>query len=140
MLEKEQIGVGSKHTIQKRVSIEDTSLNYGSGKIENLLATPRVAALAIEAAAQMVDPHLAEGFVSVCQHISIDHFKATCLGAVVTVEVEVESIAVDRVDFKIHVYDDHGSVAKGREVRRIVNQQKLMEVATVRDMSPEQDE
>ena len=32
----DEIKVGMSMTLQKKVTIDDTSLNYGSGKIENL--------------------------------------------------------------------------------------------------------
>lgn len=135
MFKNTVLSKGMKHSIQKMVTQDDTSLNYGSGNIENLLATPRIIALAIEASAQLIDPELVEGLVSICRKIELDHFKGTCMGATVTVEVEVESVENDTIELYIAAFDEHGQVAAGRHTRKIVNYNKLLEKATLRDMS-----
>lgn len=140
MLEKNPVTVGMKHTIQKRVEVEDTSLNYGSGKIENLLATPRLVALAIEAGSRLVDPLLPEGFVSVGRHIELDHFKATVIGATVTVVAEVDATGADAVYLSISCFDEHGLIAIGKHTRRTVNHAKLLEKASLRDLRPEKED
>lgn len=137
MFKHASLEIGTKHSIQKRVTVEDTALNYGSGKIETLLATPRIIALAIEASSRLIDPELQDGLVSVGQHIELDHFKGTCLGATVTVEVIVESVVDEVIALSIDAYDEHGKVASGKHTRKVVNYDKLLERATMRDISLE---
>lgn len=140
MFRNTQLTQGMKHNIQKMVTQEDTALNYGSGQIENLLATPRIIALAIEASSRMIDPLLLEGLVSVGRKIELDHFKGTCMGATITVEVEVTSVVDDKIELSIRAYDEHGMVATGSHSRIIVNYNKLLEKATLRDLSLEQNQ
>lgn len=140
MFRNTQLTQGMKHNIQKMVTQEDTALNYGSGQIENLLATPRIIALAIEASSRMIDPLLLEGLVSVGRKIELDHFKGTCMGATITVEVEVISVEDDKIELSIRAYDEHGMVATGSHSRIIVNYNKLLEKATLRDLSLEQNQ
>lgn len=140
MFRNTQLTQGMKHNIQKMVTQEDTALNYGSGQIENLLATPRIIALAIEASSRMIDPLLLEGLVSVGRKIELDHFKGTCMGATITVEVEVISVVDDKIELSIRAYDEHGMVATGSHSRIIVNYNKLLEKATLRDLSLEQNQ
>lgn len=135
LLEKNPIEMGTVYTVQKRVVFEDTSLNYGSGKVENLFATPRLVALALEAGSQLVDPHLPEDFVSVCRHVEVDHFKATCMGATVTVKAEVTLAEGDTIELDITAYDEHGLIGKGKHTRKIVHHKHLLERAMIRDMS-----
>lgn len=139
MIEMNQIKTGMTNTIQKRVTESDTSLNYGSGKIENLLATPRLVALMIEASSLLIDPLLPEGFVSVGRHVEVDHFKPTCLGATVTVEVRVEYAQSGKVLIGMNAYDEHGKIGEGKHSRMVVNYKKLLEKATERDMETHRD-
>jgi predicted thioesterase len=139
MIEMNQIKAGMTEIIQKRVTESDTSLNYGSGKIENLLATPRIVSLMIEASSMLIDPLLPEGFVSVGKHVEVDHYKATCLGATVTVEVRVDYAASGKVILSMNAYDEHGKIAEGKHSRMIVNYKKLMERANERDMEAKKD-
>lgn len=139
MIEMNQIKTGMTNTIQKRVTESDTSLNYGSGKIENLLATPTLVSLMIEASSLLIDPLLPEGFVSVGRHVEVDHFKATCLGATVTVEVRVEYSQSGKVLIAMNAYDEHGKIGEGKHSRMVVNYKKLLEKASERDMDTHKD-
>jgi fluoroacetyl-CoA thioesterase len=56
---------GTKFTIQKRVTEEDASLNYGNGQLDTVLATPSLVALVIEGAVEAIDEKLPEGIISV---------------------------------------------------------------------------
>ena len=64
---------GMTTTLQKKIGLDDIALNYGSGKIENLLATPKLVAFMVEACARLIDPTLPDGFVTVGHGISIEH-------------------------------------------------------------------
>lgn len=133
------VEVGMTYRIQKHVELEDTSLHYGSGKVDTLLATPRLIALAIEASSRLIDDLLPEGYVSVAKHIEVDHFKATCLGSTVTVEVTIEEVEPDRIFLTFNAYDEHGKIGKGKMRRRLVNKDKLLEMASQRDQAMTED-
>ena len=129
----DEIKVGMSMTLQKKVTIDDTSLNYGSGKIENLLATPRLVAFMIEASSQLIDPLLSEGLISIGHHIELDHFSPTVLGSTVTVEVKITSIIEGKIHLDMRAYDDFGQIGKGKHTRTVVNLNLLMEKAQSRE-------
>lgn len=133
MIEIRPIKVGSELVIQRRVTEEDTSLNYGSGKIENLLATPRLVALMIEAGALLIDETLPEGFITVGKHVELDHFKPTMLGGTVSVTVRVIESDGVKVVLAMDAYDEIGKIGVGKHTRYIVNQSKLNEAAQNRE-------
>ncbi|MBF4695709.1 thioesterase family protein [Fusibacter ferrireducens] len=140
MLEMKKIEVGKSMVIQRKIMEEDTSLNYGSGKIENLFATPRLVALMIEASSMLVDNMLPEGFVSVGKHIEVDHFKPTMLGGTVSVAVKVLESSEDKLTLSMEAYDEIGKIGEGKHVRYIVNQKKLQERAYLRETEIHQPE
>lgn len=129
----EQIKIGSTLTLQKKVGLDDTALHYGSGKIENLLATVRLVAFMIEASSQLMDPHLPEGYASIGHHLEVDHFKPTGIGATVTVEVKVSGIESGKYNILMRAYDEYGQIATGRNTRSIVEIKKLSKKAEERE-------
>lgn len=140
MLEMKAIEVGRELVIQRRVTEEDTSLKYGSGKIENLFATPRLVALMIEAGSMLVDENLPEGFISVGKHVEVDHFKPTMLGGTVSVTVKVEASDQTKVVLNMEAFDEIGKIGEGKHTRYIVNQLKLQEKAASREADIHQPE
>jgi len=129
----EPIKVGMTLTLQKKISVDDTALNYGSGKIPNLFATPRLVAFLIEASSQLMDPKLPEGYVSVGHHIEVDHFNPTVVGSTVTIEVKIISAENGKYTLGMRAYDDFGQIGSGKHTRTVVNYEKMMEKAQNRE-------
>ncbi|MBB6214735.1 putative thioesterase [Anaerosolibacter carboniphilus] len=132
MLELPKIQKGAFIVIQKEIKEEDTALNYGSGRLENLLATPSLVALMIEGAVKMVDDKLPEGIITVGKMIQIEHEKPTGLGATVSVKVEVKSFDGVKIVFDMTAYDEIGRIGSGSHERWIVNKNALLQRATER--------
>jgi len=131
----EKFFIGMTLTLQKKVTIDDTALNYGSGKILDLFATPKLVAFMVEASSQLMDSKLADGFVSVGNCVEVDHFKPTLIGATVTVEVEVVSYEKGRYLLVMRAFDEFGQIADGKHSRSIVNYTLLMQKARDREHS-----
>ncbi len=124
--------LGSSAIVQKRVTEGDTAVKYGSGQLDNLLATPPMVILMIEAAVKAVDHMLPEGMVTVGKHMEIHHMKPTVLGMVISVKAELEHQEGNDLYFGVKVFDEAGVVGEGKLVRAIVNKQKLLERANMR--------
>lgn len=130
----EKFFIGMSSTIQKKITIDDTALNYGSGKILDLFATPKLVALMVEASSQLMDAQLADGFVSVGNSLDVDHLKPTLIGATVTIEVKVVSYENDKYILNMTAYDEFGQIATGKHSRSIVNYASLMQKALAREL------
>ena len=128
------IKVGMTLTLQKKITVDDTALNYGSGKIPNLFATPRLVAFLIEASSQLIDPKLPEGFVSVGHHVEVDHFNPTVVGSTVTIEIKVLNVDHGKYTLGMKAYDDFGQIGSGTHTRTVVNYEKMMEKAQSREI------
>lgn len=127
-----KLDLGSSAIIQKRVTEEDTAVKIGSGQLDNLLATPPMVILMIEASIKAVDHMLPEGLVTVGKYMEIEHLKPTVLGMVVSVKAELEKQNGNNLFFGVKVLDEAGVVGEGKMVRAIVSKQKLMERANER--------
>lgn len=128
-----QLKEGMTLTLQKKVTIDDTALHYGSGKIENLFATPRLVALMIEASTQLIDPLLQEGYISVGRHVEVDHYKPSLIGSTITIEITLDKIENEKFLLLMKAYDEYGPVGSGKHTRTVVNYSSLMERAQNRE-------
>lgn len=132
MIEVPKVKVGSNITIQRVVREEDTALNYGSGKLEKLFATPSLVALMIEASVKLIDDKLPEGFITVGKIAKVVHEKATILGETVSVKVEVREFDGNNIILEMIAYDEIGTIGRGTHQRIVVNKKSLLEKATER--------
>ena len=121
-----KIEKGLRFSIQKRVEEEDASLNYGSGMLETVLATPSLVALMIEGAVEEIDKKLPEGFITVGSRITVDHMNASVLGATVTIEGTVQEYDGRKVTLKYVAFDEVGIIGNGYHERMIVNKDAMM--------------
>ena len=119
------VKVGISQTIQKEITEKDTALYFGSGSIEDFLATPVLSALMIEAAVSAVDPLLPDGYITIGRFLSIEHLEPTTKGMTVTVKAEISEIDNNRINFTIMAYDELGIIGKGIHERYIVNHSLL---------------
>ena len=121
-----ELSIGMSKSVQKVITKEDTALNFGSGALKNLLATPTLSALMIEAAVKTLDPLLPEHYITIGKSIEIEHERATKEGTTVTVTAELAEINGSVLSFKITAFDEIGRIGTGYHVRQIVNYDILM--------------
>ncbi len=129
MLKTPEIKVGSNITIQRTVKQEDTAIHYGSGKLDNLLASPSLVALMIEASVKLIDEELPEGLITVGKMTKIVHENPTVLGETVSVKVEVKDYDGNKILLDMVAYDEIGMIGRGNHERIIVNKKGLLKKA-----------
>lgn len=123
--------VGEKYVFQKKITEADAAHNYGSKRLSNLFATPGFVAMVIEAAVEMIEPRLSDGFISIGNEMGITHTKPTKVGETVTLELVVEEIHEDDecLFLKFKAFDELGEIGNGVHVRNIVNREGFFEKA-----------
>jgi fluoroacetyl-CoA thioesterase len=92
------LAAGLRATVRATVTGADTAEAMGSGNLP-VLATPRLLALAEAAAVAAVAPNLADGLTTVGTAASLEHRKASPLGAEVVVEAELTEVDGRRLVF-----------------------------------------
>ncbi|TCO75180.1 thioesterase family protein [Marinisporobacter balticus] len=132
MLNAPKIELNSSLTIQRKVTKEDTALNYGSGQLEKLFATPRLTALMIEASVKLIDHELPKGFITVGKMAKVVHEKTTILGETISVKVEIKSYDGNKILLDMVAFDEIGVIGRGTHERIIVNKKSLLERANAR--------
>jgi len=92
------LAAGLRATVRAVVTEADTAAAMGSGDVP-VLATPRLLALAEAAAVAAVAPQLADGLTSVGTSVSLEHRRASPLGAEIVVEAELTEVDGSRLVF-----------------------------------------
>jgi fluoroacetyl-CoA thioesterase len=93
-----RLPVGLRATVHAAVTGADTAEAMGSGNVP-VLATPRLLALAEAATVAAVAPHLGGGLTTVGTAASLEHRKASPLGAEIVVEAELTEVDGRRLVF-----------------------------------------
>jgi predicted thioesterase len=119
---------GLSATVSLAVTDDDTALAVRSGDVE-VLATPRVVALAEEAAVKALDGTLPAGSTTVGYRVQLDHLAPTTPGTTVQAEATLEAVEGRRLTFRVAVTDHRGLVAAGRITRVTVERDRFMEKA-----------
>jgi predicted thioesterase len=121
-----ELKIGISKSVQKVITREDTALNFGSGALNNLLATPTLAALMIEASVKLIDPLLPEGYITIGKTLEIEHENPTIEGVTVTLTAKLLEINGSRLSLEIIASDEIGRIGIGYHERFIVAKDILM--------------
>jgi predicted thioesterase len=92
------VAAGQRASVSAVVADADTAISAGSGDVP-VLATPRLLALAEAAAVAAIAPHLPPGMTSVGTSASLEHRRASAVGAEVVVEAELTEVDGRRLMF-----------------------------------------
>ena len=103
----------------------DTALAHGSGDVP-VLATPRVLALAEQAAVAALDDDLEPEQTSVGVYAELHHVKATQLDAAVTAKAEVLTVEGRRITFEFRVVESGEVAAYGTHQRVVVERERFL--------------
>ncbi len=98
------------------VTASDTAVALRSGDVE-VLGTPRVLALAEQAACAALEGHLPEGITSVGVRVELDHLRPTAVGQTVTAEAILVAVDGRKMDFTLTVLEGEIEVARGTHRR-----------------------
>lgn len=117
---------GTNFVVQKKVMEEDASLNYGSGQLDTVLATPSLVALVIEGAVEAIDKKLPEGIISVGTKMEFEHTNATVIGATISIDGKITDFDGKKVSISFIAFDEVGEIGSGTHERLIVSKEGMM--------------
>lgn len=123
---------GLTATVSLEVAGTDTASSLRTGDVD-VLATPRVVALAEEASVLAISGALDRGMTTVGYRVQFDHLAPTIPGATVSAEATLEAVEGRRLIFRVSVTDSRGLVAAGRITRVSVERDRFMNKARSTD-------
>lgn len=107
------------------VTDTDTAEHMGSGDVP-VLASPRVLALAEQAAVRAIEGELPPDHTSVGAKAELEHSRPTFVGGTVTAEAVLLGVHGRRLEFTVTVTDDEGNeIASVRHERVVVPREKF---------------
>jgi fluoroacetyl-CoA thioesterase len=107
-----------------RVTDSDTASAVGSGDVD-VLATPRVVALAEAATVAALAGALDAGTTSVGTRVELDHLAPSPVGADVAAAAELVEVTGHRLTFSVRVTQGDREVARGRITRAVVDRARF---------------
>ncbi len=116
--------IGSVAHVTLVVGDSDTAIAYGSGDVP-VLATPRVLALAEQAAVMAIGEELGPDKTSVGIHADLHHVKATAVGGVVAASAKLVAVDGRKLSFNFTVTEGDETVAHGTHQRVVVNRDRF---------------
>lgn len=112
------VPTGLAGSVSLTVTADDTAVALRSGDVP-VLATPRIVALAEEAAVAALSGQLDPEVTSVGVHIELDHLRPTQVGGTVTAAATLDAVDGRKLDFTVVVLEGDVEVARGAH-RRVV--------------------
>lgn len=119
------IEIGLTGKVSMTVGAADTARAMRSGEVD-VLATPRLVAVAEEACCAALVGALPAARTSVGVRVQLDHLAPVRVGRVVTAEATLERVEGRRLVFTVSVSDDAGLVAAGRMTRVVVETESFL--------------
>ena len=118
-MDENGLRVGLIGEAKGKVSSEETARKMGSGAVE-VYATPAMIALMEAAALSAIDPHLADGQVTVGVEVAVKHISATPVGEGISAMAEITKIEGKRVHLEVRAWDERELIGIGNHVRYII--------------------
>ena len=125
---KEYIAVGMIREERSSVSENNTAQAMGSGSLP-VYATPAMTALMEQAAANLVEGCLPEGWTSVGVALNIVHTAATPQGLEVRAAAEVTAIDGRSIAYRVTAWDEMGIIGSGTHERVAVPAEHFLKKA-----------
>jgi predicted thioesterase len=117
---------GLSYTSRKTVRLKDTASYCGSGSLD-VLATPALCALMENAALCTVAPCLQAAETTVGIALSVNHSKASPVGAQVCCTATLVRVDGKKLFFELTAHDECGEIGNGTHVRYVVNAERFMQ-------------
>lgn len=97
-------------------------------RMPKVLATAYMVGLVERVCIELLQDQVGAGCTSVGTYVDVSHVAPTPMGALVMVDVSLESVRSRRLWFKVAVRDDDGLVGEGRHERCLIDVDRFMEV------------
>lgn len=136
MEHKIRVGLSTIH--KREGTLQGMYSQSGSNdSLDYLLSTPEVLDIIIEASAQMLDPLLPNGYITVGKYIELSHEQPTLTltSEAISTVITVSKISGNKIFLDFSSHDEIGLICKGTYERAIVDREKLREATYKRAQS-----
>ena len=120
--------IGQEHTVERTVRPEDTAKARKSG-LAQVFATPELVALMEQAALELAQMGLEEGFSTVGTEITTTHSAPTPVGMKVRAKAILTEIDRRKLSFHIEAYDEVEKIGQATHTRFIIENEKFQNKA-----------
>ena len=113
--------------VEKAFPVEEqhSALQAGSGGVP-VLATPWMIVFMENAAFNLLESTLPDGFSSVGVLVKVSHLAPTPIGAEVRVQAEILEVEGMRVSFDLQAWDEHEQISTGQHQRVVIDKDRFL--------------
>ena len=123
-----KIKPGLVHSVSSRCDEKNTALALGSGSLP-VYATPAMAALMEQAAAELTEELLPAEWTSVGIRLELSHTSATPCGLAVRAEAQILAVDGRSIAYELRAFDEQGEIGHGHHERFLVQRQRFLQKA-----------
>jgi fluoroacetyl-CoA thioesterase len=123
------IGVTANKSV---VVTRELTVAHFHDDMPEVYGTPFMIYLMEATAAELIQPYLPQGWVSVGVAVDVKHLAATPVGLVVTARAEVVSVSPGKVVFAVEAHDGVEKIGLGTHWRAAVNLSSFAEKAALK--------
>lgn len=124
-MEFSSIKPGMTNTVSEKVTSEVTAAAMKSGSLP-VYGTPAMLCLMEQAAAQLAEPLLPEGWTSVGISLAVQHKAATPVSMTVWAEARVTAVEGRKISYEVHAFDEKEEIGSGTHERFLVQSGKFL--------------
>lgn len=124
-MEFSSIKPGMTNMVTEKVTSEITAAAMKSGSLP-VYGTPAMLCLMEQAAAQLAEPLLPEGWTSVGISLSVQHKAATPVGMTVRAEARVTAVEGRKISYEVQAFDEKEEIGSGTHERFLVQSGKFL--------------
>jgi predicted thioesterase len=133
MIEDIRAGLSGEKSIHVTRELTIASLD---NELPAVYGTPSMIMLMEVTAAEVLEPYLPPGHISVGVEVSVRHLAATPLGEKVTCTARVLETARNLIRFEVEARDEHQLIGVGAHTRAIIEFERFMRSLAQRQVRP----
>lgn len=126
---KNTLAAGLSAEFERRV-VSEHLVNFQIAGAPAVLASPWLLYWMETAAYRAIEPHLEPGELSVGVRFEFEHLAPTPAGRTVTARATVTRVEGNRLTVALEAHDGHQQVARGTQLRVVVQKQRFLERVT----------
>ena len=124
-MEFTELQPGLSGTAEELVTERNTAAAMGSGSLP-VYATPAMTCLMEQAAAELAEANLPEGWTSVGISLQIQHKAATPVGCRIRATAKITAVEGRKLIYEVQAFDNKEEIGSGTHERFLVQKEKFL--------------
>jgi len=120
------------NSLKEKLANESLTLQWKVKRVDTyggLLSTAALTRFMLDSAWRLINPSLGDGITSVSSEVLVTHKNPTQAGETITIEARVTEIKSNNLRIEFNAVDETGVIAQGYNLRHIIDETNLAQIA-----------